>query len=347
MTSTIKRTLGKTGALSVIQRLTAAGRVDILLYHGFSEGSTRDRRFPRLMPIDQFEHQVRLLARHGKPLRLDDLAHEAHEGIVLTFDDGYANNFHLAFPVLQKYQFPATILVTTGFVDREVPLWGDWLEFVVTSAQRRESLYEWRNEQIVLRLASPGNIDLVVAQLKHRLRALPICDVHDFIRGLESHLQVRYDWAHLPEQLRPLQWDEIRAMRRSGLVSLGSHTVSHPVLSRCSEAIQRSEIVDSKRRIEQELGEACSIFAYPFGKRADFTESSKQILREAGYRIVLTAESGLNTLASSGQLDLKRWGADISADDLRFIVSGGPIISGYIKRIFRHQPVRKTPTPHA
>jgi peptidoglycan/xylan/chitin deacetylase (PgdA/CDA1 family) len=333
MTSTIKRTLVKTGALNVIQRLTAAGRVDILLYHGFSPGPTRDPRFPKLMPIGQFEQQVRLLVRHGKPLRLEDLAQGTREGIVLTFDDGYANNFHLAFPVLQKYQFPATILVATGFVDRTVPLWGDWLEFVVNSAPHRDSLYEWRNEQMALPLASPENARVVVAQLKRRLRAVAICDVHDFVRSLASHLHVRYDWTCVPEELRPLQWDQVRAMRRSGLVSFGSHTVSHPVLSRCSEAIQRSEIVDSKRRLDRELGEPCTIFAYPFGKRGDYSEATKRLALEAGHQLILTAESGYNAPSSWDCSDLKRWGAEITSEELSFIVSGGPVISRYLKRL--------------
>jgi peptidoglycan/xylan/chitin deacetylase (PgdA/CDA1 family) len=336
MTTTVKRALRITGALEVMRRMTAAGRIDILLYHGFCEGSVRDRRFPKLMPVGLFERQLQLLVRHARPLYLGELANGANQGVVLTFDDGYASNYHLAFPVLQKHGFPATIFLTTGFVDRTVPLWGDRLEFLLASAPCRDTSFEWRNEHIALPLAAAGVRDAVVTELKQHLHEMAIADIHDFLGSLEGHLGINYEWDRAPQALRPLDWDQIRAMRRSGLVSFGSHTVSHPVLSRCPDAVQEYEIVESKNRVETELGESCPIFAYPYGKNGDFSEVTKRIAAQAGNTLVLTAESGSNVPSPAGRLDLKRWGADIGADELCFIVSGGPAFSGYARRTFRH-----------
>jgi peptidoglycan/xylan/chitin deacetylase (PgdA/CDA1 family) len=331
---TVKAALRGCGALDVVTHATARGRLEVLLYHGFCERSERDLRHPQLMPIERFERQIRALSRYGRPVHLEDAVDDRVQGIAVTFDDGYANNYHLALPVLERYQFPATIFVTTGFVDRTVPLWGDWLEFLLTSAPRRNSVFGWKNESIVLPLAAPEAASGVFAQLKQRLRLEAIGEIHEFLRALETHLEFRYDWNSIPEALRPLDWEQIRAMRRSGLVSFGAHTVSHPVLSRCTRKTRRQEILQSKRRLEEELGEACRTFAYPFGKYTDYTPETTKIVREAGFELGVSAESGCNLRSSWDAYELKRWGADLSVEEVSFLVAGGPVVSNYMRRCF-------------
>jgi len=303
-----------------------------MLYHGFCGGSDRDSRFPKLLPINEFEEHLRIFARYGRPRSLQEVAAGADRGIVVTFDDGYANNYKLAFPVLEKHGFPATIFLTTGFLDRTVTLWGDWLEFLVMAGPRANTAIDWRGTVIPLNLAEEGALPRITADLKGRLRTAPLGDIHEFLRGLEAHLHVRYNWDAMPQQLHPLRWDDVRRMRRSGLVSFGAHTVSHPVLSRCTADVQRSEVVTSKRRLEEELGESCFAFAYPYGKFGDYTGITKQIVTQAGCTLALTAESGISRPSSWDPYELKRWGADISTDELSFLVSGASIITGSLRR---------------
>jgi len=305
--------------------------VEILLYHGFCPGSSRDPRFPKLMPIEQFEEHVRVCARYLRLVSLDEVLRPGASGVVITFDDGYANNFELAFPVLQKYQCPATVFLTTGFLDRSTPLWGNWLEFLVMTAPPCNFVFEWRDTPIALPLAHSAHRAEVIARLSRRLHLFPIGEIHEFLRALEVHLHVRYDWGITPDLLRPLTWDNVRAMRRSGLVSFGCHTVSHPVLSPCSLEVQTSEILDSKRRIEQELGEPCTTFAYPYGKRTDYTEVTSQIVKSAGFKLAVSAESGSTKPSSRNAYEVRRWGADLAVSELSFLVSGGPLLSGYLK----------------
>jgi len=316
----IKKALQKTGALDVLSHITSTGHVDIMLYHGFCPGSSRDQRFPRLMPIDEFEKQIRLFVNQGTPLRLEDLANEPSDGVVVTFDDGYASNYELAFPILQKYDFPATVFVTTGFVDRWVPLWGDWLEFLIMGRHPD---------------ATSEELAQTISELKGQLRARPIGEIHAFLHSLSAHLQIYYDWSRIPDVLRPLSWDQIRHMRNSGLISFGAHTVSHPVLSRCPEATQEEEIINSKIRLEEELDEPCTLFAYPYGKRSDYTGRTKKFVEDAGYLLALSAESGFNQPLLSDHYELKRWGGDIGNDDVGYIISGGPAVSQYL---WRHRP---------
>jgi len=329
--SFLKGILRKSCLLDLLSCATARDRVEILLYHGFCAGSRPDPRFPKLMPIDLFEEHVRICARYLPPLSLDQLLKPGSRGVVITFDDGYANNFDLAFPVLRKYRMPATVFLTTGFVDRSTPLWGNWLEFLVMAAQARDSVFEWRDSKVDLPLTSSLRRTEVVAGLVRALRQLPIADVHEFLRALENHLKLRFNWKNVPNLLQPLTWDQVRTMRQSGLVSFGCHTVSHPVLSRCTREAQTFEILESKRRIEEELGEDCTTFAYPYGKHSDYTEATRQIVRSAGFDFVLSAESGSTKPSTCNPYELPRWGADLELNELSFLVSGGAAFSGYLK----------------
>jgi len=329
--SFLKGVLRKSHSLDLVSRATARDRVEILLYHGFCPGSIPDPRFPGLMPIQQFEDHIRTWMRYLPPMSLHQLLEPGARGVGITFDDGYANNFELAFPVLEKYQIPATVFLTTGFLDQSTPMWGRWLEFLVATAPARDSIFEWRDSQIPLSLTTPVRRREAVSGLNRRLRLLAIDEIHEFLGALEQHLQVRYCWDEVPSLLRPLAWDEVRTMRRSGLITFGCHTVSHPVLSRCTPEVQTFEIVESKRRVEQELGEECKTFAYPYGKHSDYTEATSQIARGAGFDLVLTAKSGSTRPSTCDPYELPRWGADLGVNELSFLIAGGPKFFGDLK----------------
>ena len=284
------------------------------------------------MPVEEFEEQIRILIRYSNPLALNDIFAGARAGTAVTFDDGYANNYLLAFPILQKYRFPATIFVTTGFVDRTVPLWSDWLEFLITRACPRNTVFEYQGKVFRFPLTSGRELQAVIRSLKQYLSGEPIDRIHDFLLLLERHLEIRYDWDAAPEELRPLTWEQMRIMKSSGIVSFGAHTVSHPVLSRCTEAVQKFEVAQSCRRLKQELGEEDPVFAYPYGKQGHYTEVTRQIVQECGYKAALTAIGGSNLLPPKDWYELRRWGADVSADDLSYLVSGAPALTRPLMR---------------
>ena len=93
-----------------------------------------------------------------------------------------------------------------------------------------------------------------------------------------------------------LTWDDVKIMHKHG-ISFGSHTVNHPILSRLRMEKARCEIYDSKRIIEEKLGSTVTTFAYPGGKKEDFSEEIKEIVGDAGYTCALTAIFGANTIA--------------------------------------------------
>jgi peptidoglycan/xylan/chitin deacetylase (PgdA/CDA1 family) len=270
----------------------ASRNVQILAYHRINEGY--DPFFPTI-PIAVFARQMDYLSSNFDVLPLEEaIARIIKKDIpdnvlVLTFDDGYKDNYLNAFPILRKFSIPATIFLSTDPIDSERVLWHD----LIFSAFREtcKSCLIWPDnkfDKYPLRTLE----ERLIAQNKvlKFLRSLDRSDRLLWIDRLRESLGVENMKG--PRNLM-LTWNDIKKMSRNG-ISFGSHTVNHPILSRISPDEVRKEIYESKRVIEEHLGVPVRTFAYPNGKREDFTEATKSILREAGYICGLTTIFGAN-----------------------------------------------------
>lgn len=267
--------------------------------------------FYSALPVTVFENQIRYLARQFQLVDLGELLRKLVNGspipkdaVSITFDDGYRDNFELAFPVLQRYSAPATIFLTTGFVNREDVLWNDKVCYALkhTRAQnvllRLETEHFFSLKTVEQRLKAVGEILWFLRQIEH-LDKLKIMD------ELFSQLKIT-DFGQLWESR--LTWEQVRIMNREG-ISFGAHTVSHPILSRVSLQEARQEILESKNTIERELANPPDLFAYPVGRSQDYNGAVKDAVREAGFLGAVTAVFGNNTLETD-RWELRRMGTD-------------------------------------
>ena len=315
-------------------------KLSIMLYHGFCDSQNKGEGTPnsKFMPITEFERHLKVYLKYGTPISLKDLLSKEKlppNPIVVTIDDGYANNYDLGFPVLKRYNFPATLFLTTGFIDRTLFLWTDWLEFIAANASNINIKIELNKEAIPFNLGEPQTRNNAVKQLKSILKNMPMDKIKSFLCELQEMLKVKYDWERIPEYLQPLTWEQIREMKKSGLISFGGHTVSHAILSRCSKEQQNFEMVESKARIEKELNEECLILAYPNGKENDFTGETIRLAQKANYKIAVTTNSGYENSNEYDSYKLKRWGTDsFNKEDLEFLISGGALLMKGIRPCF-------------
>jgi peptidoglycan/xylan/chitin deacetylase (PgdA/CDA1 family) len=222
--------------------------------------------------------------------------------LVLTFDDGYRDNFVHAYPILRRFSLPATIFLATAPLDSDEPLWHD----VVFHAFRHTSTPTLSNFG-----ASSAVYPLRTTREKldaqHRvldfLWTLDQSDRELWIHRLRHALCVR---DKDPQVDLMLSWDEIRLMHATG-ICFGSHTVNHPILAKIPRDIADEEIRTSKAIIERRLGAPVKSFAYPNGKRSDFSDETKQLVRDAGYGCAVTTLFGSNG-PDSDPFELRRLG---------------------------------------
>jgi peptidoglycan/xylan/chitin deacetylase (PgdA/CDA1 family) len=295
-----------------------SGSVQILIYHRVND--QKDQFFPAT-PTNVFSRQMEYLAHNFNICSLENAIDMMRNkdipdnAVVVTFDDGYKDNYTTAFPILKSYSIPATIFLTTNAIDSERVLWHDR----VFSAFRetRVSLLEEFGDPLIRH---------PLRTLEEKLYAQQ--DVLKFLWSLSDH--ERLFWIdRLMERLRVLDqksvpdlmltWDEVRIMYQNGL-SFGSHTVTHPILSRLSMDNIRSEIYESKKSMEVNLQTSIKTFAYPNGKQDNYNTITKQIVKEAGYICALTTIFGANQ-DDQDLFELRRatpWDEDIAAFGARF-----------------------------
>ncbi len=223
---------------------------------------------------DYLEAAVRHLRSRGYAfVSLDELAEALDKSVTrkvaaITFDDGYRDNLQYALPLLKSLNVPFALYVTTSFPDHTALIWWYALEEWLLQNRQGRTLAE---------------LDLEFSRLRTEV-------------GSPQAVRAFFAARHI-DPLRfattlALNWDELRILAKEPLVTIGAHTVNHFPLSLLPEADARTEITESKRRLEQELGVKISHFSYPFGNRQSAGAREFRLAKEAGFRTATTTRSG-------------------------------------------------------
>ena len=208
--------------------------------------------------------------------------------VVVTFDDGFRNILTTAAPVLQRLHIPATLFVATDFVFEGKMLWPDRLLSALALTTRSRIEVEWENESHVIdlrddarKIAANRGLGAVCKSLPQADRMALVERVIDRLGVEESRLRGAWD------DQRPLDPSELKKLPEMG-IEVGSHTCSHPIVSRLEPREATRELEESKRHIEAAVGRPCLDFAYPNGGPGDFNEQTHHEVIEAGYRSAVT-----------------------------------------------------------
>ena len=261
----------------------------ILLYHRIAD--TRDDPFSLNVPPARFAEHLQAVRRIGRPIPLNGLVDGLERGsvpsrgIVVTFDDGYADNLREARPLLEQYDVPATVFVTSGLLGGVNECWWDALSRMLLTA---------RTPSAPLRLTIAGKTHVLRAERGHtRLRT-----VHRLLRAMDDERRAEAlrqigAWAEVElvrvAVHRCLSAAELKELAASPVIDVGAHTSTHPALSDLPAARARRELVDSKDELERILGRPVTSCAYPYGLASDYSDETLSLTREAGYRCACTA----------------------------------------------------------
>jgi peptidoglycan/xylan/chitin deacetylase (PgdA/CDA1 family) len=228
----------------------------------------------------ELERQLRYLAAEFDIVPLETLLAAARDSrqrlarkLALTVDDGFRNNVTVLYPILRRLRLPATFFVCPTLADRKTWLWNHDMR------QRLCSLGAQARHALAAKVGAPPAVEEFVAWLKtldlaKRLRVERRVReaTHDFVASAEQR-----------EEFDPAGWDELASLDPA-LVTIGSHTLTHPILTSLSAQEAEVEIGESRRLIEKRLGRACEFFCYPNG---DISNVALQSVRRH-YRAALT-----------------------------------------------------------
>ena len=234
--------------------------------------------------------------------------------LIVTFDDGYRDNFHIAQTVLSKKRMTAVFFVSTGFVDDRKLFWFERVyHYFITASDAGIEIAGRPYAVAGPRASRVSQACLAIRHLKEvsndmRLRALELVD-----QRLSDLLN---DKASAPH--RAMTWDQLRGLASMGM-EIGSHTVTHPVLSKLTDEGVRWEVAESRRRLQEETDEPVISISYPVGGEQDYDERTVRESMGAGYRFGCSYVSGSNCLEKLDAFRLKRLHVERYTSRARFI----------------------------
>jgi peptidoglycan/xylan/chitin deacetylase (PgdA/CDA1 family) len=279
-----------------------AARLSVLIFHRVLP--TPDPLFPNEMYAARFDAMCGWLAAWFNVLPLDEAMMRLKSGSLpervacITFDDGYADNYRVALPILQRYGLTATFFISTGFLDGG-RMWNDTVIESIRSCHLPSLDLSSLNLGIH-HLASSSDRTTAVASLLPQIKYLPTKDRITITEHLAYFAK-----AQLPLDLM-MTSHEVKAMRQAGM-QIGAHTVTHPILARLTEQQAREEILGSRSFLEKLIGERISLFAYPNGKPGeDYTEQTVEVVRSLGFDAAVSTHWGATGMGDDS-LQIRRF----------------------------------------
>jgi peptidoglycan/xylan/chitin deacetylase (PgdA/CDA1 family) len=299
--------LASTGLLRLAERLPQQDCLIVLNYHriGDRDASAYDPGVFDGTPEALDEH-LGFVKKRFRCVGLEEALAFAEgrtswrgAGVLVTFDDGYLDNYHAAFPCLQAHGIQGLFFLPTSFIATGEAPWWDRIAYMVKNSRRR---------QFSIGYPAPAEFDLDAEGLDRVL--LRLFRTHkapattDGARLLAAIAEATGS-GEVPRERLFFNWDEARRMLAGGM-AFGSHTHTHALLAKLTREQQTEEMALSKRLIEQNLGIRCETLAYPYGLESSFTAETMETARETGYRAAFSYYGGVNRPGATAPRNIYR-----------------------------------------
>lgn len=277
-----------TGFFSVFRTIRARfgkGRILILAYHAISD-------FPNyldmFMSVSKFSSQIRYLKNHYEVIAIGEavelIASQAPvhgDKIVITFDDGYQDNFDHGYPILREYGVPATIFLVTQNIDTCQPTFVSSVALIFeNTVQSVLDLREYGLNRYLL--DSRGAKEKALSGIDEYSKKLKPSERNELLHALAEKLGPFPGDTNILEQ-KMLTWNEVKEMSNNG-VTFGAHTVTHPFLSGLTAEEIGKEIEQSRRIIEEMIAMPVLFFAYPYGGKKSINAIAVKVVKESGFK---------------------------------------------------------------
>ena len=279
----------------------------ILMYHRVTEIEFDPWKL--CVSPSYFAEHLQVLQKLGCAVRLQQLnqtlknGKRPHRQVVITFDDGYTDNLYNAKPLLEQYEIPATIFLTTGYMQQKREFWSDELERIllqpgifpeVLSLNINGTSYEWKLDATNDSDKS-NNLDVKQANERYSLY-YSLYELLFPLSAIErSHLLDQLLlWANKEPELRlthqMMTLKELSSLQPGGIIEVGAHTVTHPFLATIPLQTQQKEIQENKIQLEEIFGHPIESFAYPHG---NYNSETSDLVRQAGFTCACTTNANI------------------------------------------------------
>jgi len=290
MKRTVLRFMRSSGIFASLREANRR-KILILTYHRFVQ-----HEHGWATSATAFEEHLRYLTEYYSLVPLTRIHESLTNGAALperaaavTIDDGFRDAYDIAFPLLRKYSVPAALFVITDFVDGKAWLWTDKLRYITaqipagqTTIKFNEYKLSFEFDDVSSRLRAADEVNAILKKLSSEAKDAAL-------KEIAASLNV--DLPTLPPlEYGPVSWKQLKEMEEFG-VEIGSHTVTHPILTTVDSEQLHRELKESRSRLETALGHRVTLFCYPNGS---YDEHTRQAVADAGYRCAVTTKPILN-----------------------------------------------------
>lgn len=312
----LAKVISRSGLLALARTLLkpSTDSIIVLAYHRIYNIDDEDS-FPfdpeliSATPSD-FKQQMQYIKKHYNAVSLNDVIEHQKDNnklppnpIVITFDDGHEDNFTQAYPILSALNIPATIFLSTEYIGSNKIFWFDWVAHAIY--ETNENTLSLNNENFSINLGTEiiEKREATMRTLSY-LMTLSNSNRITCLKEIKHQLAVKVSEKNMKKS-SALNWDQIIEMSKNG-IEFGSHTVSHPILSKLDDAQLSYELSHSKSEIESRTKQTVNTIAYPVGGRSEFTDDVIKACKESGYQLGLSYISGTEKIKIEKLFEIKR-----------------------------------------
>lgn len=296
---------------SALQDGLKSKRLTVLGYHRVFPKQGRDYPFNEAnisaFP-EEFERQMEYVGKRYNVINFHILKKILESGgkipensLIVTFDDGYADNYRIAFPILRRLGLTATIFIATDFIDKGQTFWFERLTYQISRMPEQRLVLNSGSFEIDIKDGNRTKCRQRIIRLLHEVSNRDRLKILNELDG-----QTGIDVSDADRALAdPLNWDQIREMDRAG-IEIGSHTVTHPCLSQTTDEELRFEISESKRALEGKIGREIVSVSYPFGGKIHYDARAMRYAKECGYTFGVSYRHGSRVFDESIRFEIPR-----------------------------------------
>ncbi len=312
------RLLDRTGVLDAFfwaQKRLPPTWLTVLTYHRIGTVGAIGEADPAIVDAsaDEFEAAIEIVAEQCNAITMGDLRHYFRGGklpphpVLVTFDDGYRDNLTIAYPILKKHGVPATFFIATHFINERRVFWWDKVHALVKRSKKTELRFHLGSDHVIsMRDPRCAARDVLrVAKSEGNFEMSRFLELLEEATGVSLSLEEERAWAN--EIL--MTWDEIRSLRDDGM-DIQSHTRTHRILQNVPKSELASELSGARDDLRAVLGEAPYALAFPVGRTIRPFPHIRAAIRDAGYEISFSNDTGVSRIPVLDPLEIPRLGMD-------------------------------------
>lgn len=271
--------------ISKLKKTLNSNNLSIFLFHGvikdkLKKSTVRNYNSKHIVQ-KKFENYIKFLSKNGKVITLNDIFDKNRKfknNYIITFDDGFYNNYKYALPILEKYKIPHIIYLTTNYVDKNLISWIDRMDIAVDNCKKK-SIYSNIFKKI-FKLGSKKNKIIFLDFIRNYCKSLKKTDLNNFIEILLNDLKLKSPKTSKNDLDKKLNWKQIIKMSKNNLTEFGGHSHSHNILGHLSKYQYTAEINNSLKFLFKKANLVIKHYSYPEGFKSSYNNNIIKLLKK-------------------------------------------------------------------